>query len=130
VSETAFGAPSRFDDPARFSFAHGGKDGHPFPVPLKVYDKTIDTLRQALNRAKLGEMEKIEAFRRLDRQTREWEERAKRGPSFEQIMEREWNESPRFGGMTVMGPASEALSQKVRKTPSHKRDDRQLKLFR
>jgi hypothetical protein len=130
VSETAFGAPSRFDDPARFSFAHGGKDGHPFPVLLKVYDQTIDTLRQALNRAKLGEMDKIEAFRRLDRQTREWEERAKQGPSFEQIMDREWQESPRFGGMTVMGPASEDLSQRVRKKPSQKRDDRQLKLFR
>ncbi len=130
VSETAFGAPSRFDDPARFSFAHGGKDGHPFPVILKVYDQTIDTLRQALHRAKLGEMDKIEAFRRLDRQTRDLEQRIQSGPSLEQILDNEWRESPRYGGMTVMGPATEVLSQRVRKTSQARRDDRQLKLFR
>jgi hypothetical protein len=54
VAEVLHGAPSRFTDPARFSLAHGGKDGHPFPVPLKVYDKTIATLKQAVSAAKLG----------------------------------------------------------------------------
>ncbi|MEM6726124.1 MAG: DUF763 domain-containing protein, partial [Bacteroidota bacterium] len=48
VSEVIHGTPSRFKDPARFSFAHGGKDGHPFPVPTKVYDETIETLRKAV----------------------------------------------------------------------------------
>src|SRR6185295_3181685 len=52
VAEVIHGTSSRFDDPARFSFAHGGKDGHPFPVPLKTYDESLDFLRTALDRAK------------------------------------------------------------------------------
>jgi hypothetical protein len=68
------GAPSRFSDPARFSFAHGGKDGHPFPVPLKTYDESISVLRRALEAARLGHTEKLEGFRRLDRLTRSVEE--------------------------------------------------------
>ena len=66
VAEVIHGTPSRFSDPARFSFAHGGKDGHPFPVPLKTYDESMSVLRCALDRAKLGHSEKIEGFRRLD----------------------------------------------------------------
>ena len=54
VSEIIYGTPSRFTDPARFSFAHGGKDGHPFPVPLKVYDETIQVLKTSIEKAKLG----------------------------------------------------------------------------
>jgi hypothetical protein len=66
VAEVIHGTPSRFSDPARFSFAHGGKDGHPFPVPLKTYDESMSVLRRALDRAKLDNSEKIEGFRRLD----------------------------------------------------------------
>jgi hypothetical protein len=58
-----YGAPSRFADPARFSFAHGGKDGHPFPVPLTIYDETLNVLRRALDLAKLGQDEKLAALR-------------------------------------------------------------------
>jgi uncharacterized protein len=67
VAEVVHGAPSRFSDPARFSFAHGGKDGHPFPVPLKIYDESIGVLRRALDAAKVGDTEKIEGFARLNR---------------------------------------------------------------
>jgi uncharacterized protein len=70
VAEVLHGAPSRFSDPARFSFAHGGKDGHPFPVPLKVYDQTLRALRLAVDRAKLGQGDKLAALRRLDEQCR------------------------------------------------------------
>jgi uncharacterized protein len=66
VAEVVHGAPTRFDDPARFSFAHGGKDGHPFPVPLKVYDESIAVLRRALDAAAVGRTEKIDGFKRLD----------------------------------------------------------------
>ncbi len=66
VAEVVHGAPSRFNDPARFSFAHGGKDRHPFPVPLKTYDKSIEFLRTSLDAAKIGDREKIDGFRRLD----------------------------------------------------------------
>src|SRR6202035_1637654 len=67
ITEVVHGAPSRFSDPARFSFALGGKDGHPFPVPLKTYDESITVLRRSLNAAKLGGPEKLEGFARLDR---------------------------------------------------------------
>jgi len=67
IAEVVHGAPSRFSDPARFSFAHGGKDRHPFPVPLKTYDESLNFLRSSLDSAKLGDTDKIEGFRRLER---------------------------------------------------------------
>jgi len=70
VAEVIHGAPSRFADPARFSLAHGGKDGHPFPVPLRVYDQTIAVLKRAVAAAKLGESERLGAIARLDEQAR------------------------------------------------------------
>ena len=70
VAEVMHGAPCRFSDPARFSLAHGGKDGHPFPVPLKVYDETIRVVKSAVQRAKLGRDEELAALQRLDDQAR------------------------------------------------------------
>src|ERR1700679_526148 len=66
IAEVIHGTPVRFSDPARFSFAHGGKDGHPFPVPLKTYDASISVLRTALDAAKAGDSEKLDGMRRLD----------------------------------------------------------------
>ena len=60
IAEVVHGAPARFADPARFSFAHGGKDGHPFPVPLKTYDESISVLRRSLDAARLGHRDKVE----------------------------------------------------------------------
>lgn len=65
VSEVIYGTPSRFNDPARFSFAHGGKDGHPFPVPLKIYDESIRILRDSIEKSKLGYKDKSDCIRRL-----------------------------------------------------------------
>ena len=76
VAEVIHGAPSRFADPARFSLAHGGKDGHPFPVPLRVYDQTIAVLKRAVAAAKLGESERLGAIKRLDEQARRIDEEA------------------------------------------------------
>ena len=73
VAEVVHGAPSRFADPARFSYAHGGKDGHPFPVPLPVYDHTIAVLRDAVSAAKLGREEKLAALARLAAEARRLE---------------------------------------------------------
>jgi uncharacterized protein len=67
VAEVVHGAPSRFKDPARFAFAHGGKDGHPHPVPLKTYDESLRFLRHSLDAAKVSHTEKLDGFRRLDR---------------------------------------------------------------
>jgi hypothetical protein len=100
VAEVIHGAPSRFSDPARFSMAHGGKDGHPFPVPLRVYDETISVLKNAVDRAKLGNDEKLAAIRRLDTQARSVE-RFATGPGFEDFVRAEREHSPDYDGRTV-----------------------------
>jgi uncharacterized protein len=94
------GAPSRFEDPARFSLAHGGKDGQPFPVPLKVFDETIRVLKRAVERAKLGSSEALAAIRRLDHQARALEASAT-GPDFESFTAGERARSASLGGRTV-----------------------------
>jgi uncharacterized protein len=100
VAEVVHGAPCRFSDPARFALAHGGKDGHPFPVPLRVYDRTLRVLRDAVERAKLGNDERLQAIRELDRQARELEASAGQ-PNFSDFVERERRISPSLGGKTV-----------------------------
>jgi uncharacterized protein len=88
VAEVLHGTPARFSDPGRYSFAHGGKDGHPFPVPLRVYDETIRVLKDAVQQAKLGNAEKLGALRRLDAQTRTLE-RVANGPSLAALIDEE-----------------------------------------
>ncbi len=100
VAEVVHGAPSRFSDPARFSLAHGGKDGHPFPVPLRVYDETIRVLRSAIAHAKLGHADRLHAIQRLDSESRRLE-RAAAAPSFEEFIRQQWSASPGFDGRTV-----------------------------
>jgi hypothetical protein len=100
VAEIVHGTPSRFSDPARFSLAHGGKDGHPFPVPLKVYDETIRLLKRAVNRAKLGSPDALAAIRRLDAHARALEPHTS-GPTFEAIIARESALSAGLGGRRV-----------------------------
>ena len=100
-AEVVHGAPSRFADPARFSLAHGGKDGHPFPVPLKVYDETIRVLKDALGRAKLGESERLGAIRRLDERARVVDAAAVTPDELAAGIEREWRAKTALGGRTV-----------------------------
>jgi hypothetical protein len=102
VAEVIHGAPCRFSDPARYSLAHGGKDRHPFPVPIKVYDKTIGVLKAAVEQAKLGRDEKLGAIRRLDEQARRLEAYVS-GPSFEAVMAEERARSHDYGGRSVFG---------------------------
>ena len=65
VSELVYQKPPSFRDPARFSFAHGGKDGHPFPVNRKTYDESIQFLKTCLDKARIGDREKLDAFKKL-----------------------------------------------------------------
>jgi hypothetical protein len=102
VAEVLHGTPCRFADPARFSLAHGGKDRHPFPVPLKVYDETIRVLRSAVDKAKLGQDDRLTAIRALDMQARSLEATAA-GPSFEAYVAGGRQASAGFGGMSVFG---------------------------
>lgn len=184
ISEIAYGSPSRFDDPARFAFAHGGKDGHPFPVPLKTYDKTIAHLKNAIQSARVDNSDKVHAFKQLSKQAAQLEQPLnfsnqpnrqstrslsdpKQYPSdsrskqfintnnktikeetmstpaynltFDDIIDAEWQNSRRRGGMTVLGEASQNVERGVRgsrKTTNRpkrakkvKKVDNQLKLF-
>jgi hypothetical protein len=99
------GAPCRFSDPARFSLAHGGKDGHPYPVPVRVYDETLSVLRRAVDRARLGEDDRLAALKRLDAEARRLEATA-RGPSFERFAADERAASRAYGGKTVFDSSS------------------------
>jgi uncharacterized protein len=102
VAEVVHGAPCRFADPARFSLAHGGKDRHPYPVPTKVYDKTIEVLKAAVTQAKLGNDERLDAIRRLDQQARTLERHAT-GPSLPEYIAGEFDRSHDHGGRSVFG---------------------------
>ncbi|MFL5752986.1 MAG: DUF763 domain-containing protein, partial [Bacteroidia bacterium] len=118
VSEVIHGTSSRFTDPARFSFAHGGKDGHPFPVPTKVYDETISIFRNSLEKAKIGHSEKQQALKNLTIVAQLLEKNFEPNKNFNQVIAKERAESYKYGGRTVFGKA---------KPP--KQDPDQLSLF-
>lgn len=120
VSEVIYGTPTRFDDPARFSFAHGGKDGHPFPVPVNVFDETISTLQSAIQRAKVGNSDKADAIRKLYEIARNAEKDFIPNSNFDALIQKERDESYKYGGRTVFGEA---------KPPKKGNDNGQLKLF-
>jgi len=105
VSEVIHGTPSRFKDPARFSFAHGGKDGHPFPVPTKTYDEVISTLQKAVYKAKIGQTEKTEALKKLHALAARAEKDFIPTDNLQQVIEKEISESWKYGGKTVFGDA-------------------------
>jgi hypothetical protein len=119
VSEVINGTAVRFNDPARFSFAHGGKDGHPFPVPTKVYDETIMTLEKAVQKAKLGITDKLTAIKKLHEIAVRAEKDFIPNDQFGSLVEKEKGESWKYGGRTVW---DDTVSLK-------KKADIQLKLF-
>lgn len=114
VSEVIYGTPARFKDPARFSFAHGGKDGHPFPVPIKVYDDTLKTLQTAIYKAKIGQSEKKDAIRSLTVIAQRAEQDFTPNANFDQVIQQERDNSWRYGGRTVMGKAKPPVEQQLR----------------
>ncbi len=118
VSEVIHGTASRFQDPARFAFAHGGKDGHPFPVPIKVYDETISILQTAVHKAKLGNSDKQEAIKSLHTIASRAEKDFVPNTRFDELIEKEKNDSWQYDGRTVFG----------REKPPKKKDV-QLRLF-
>jgi len=102
VAEVVHGAPCRFSDPARFSFAHGGKDRHPFPVPVRVYDETIAVLKSAVQKARLGQQEELWALKRLDEQALTLERHAT-GRSAEELIREDQANSPAYDGRSIFG---------------------------
>src|SRR5690606_35238672 len=119
VSEVIHGTPTRFSDPARFSFAHGGKDGHPFPVPLKVYDETINTLKSAVEKARIGNADKSRAIEQLSKLSSTVEKSFIPDYSLDDIIKKERKASPALGGRAVFDDHGKRIPKK----------DSQLKLF-
>lgn len=105
VSEVIHGTPSRFSDPARFSFAHGGKDGHPFPVPVKVYDETIAVLQKAITNAKVSNSDRQHAIKALHSISAAAEKQFIPNAAFTDLIQKERDESWKYGGKTVFGDA-------------------------
>jgi uncharacterized protein len=101
IAEVVHGVPSRFSDPARFSFAHGGKDRHPFPVPLKTYDESLNFLRTSLDKAKLGGRDKLDGFRRLESFVRAVESKLEPRAEFDAVIAHEKAISPSLDGRSV-----------------------------
>ena len=101
VSEVIYGTPSRFNDPARFSFAHGGKDGHPFPVPLKIYDESIRILRDSIEKSKLGSKDKSECIKRLHETAVNVERHCSPEVDFDAAIKYEREHSKEWDGRTV-----------------------------
>lgn len=121
VSEVIHGTPSRFSDPARFSFAHGGKNGSPFPVPTIVYDETIQTLKSAVNRSKMGLSDKSKAIEKLGKIAQRAEENFEPNNNLDELIKKEKRDSWRYGGRI-----NETTSQKSKKNID---GNNQLKLF-
>jgi uncharacterized protein len=118
VAEVIHGTPVRFSDPARYSFALGGKDGHPFPVPLKTYDESIDVLRRSLDVAKIEGGEKLEGFRRLNKFVEAVETNLRPEAELRSLVAHEMALSPGLGGRSVTQdrkrPARPSRSQQMR----------------
>jgi hypothetical protein len=119
VSEVIYGAPGRFSDPARFAFAHGGKDGHPFPVPLKTYDESISHLRGAVDSARIDRSDKLRSLKMLHKMSLAIEKNCSPFADVDNVIQHERRQSYRYGGVTVMGPAH----------PPPRQDAVQLDLF-
>ncbi len=136
VAEVVHGTPTRFSDPARFSFAHGGKDRHPFAVPLKTYDESLNFLRTALDRAKLGDVrngsgrdlvgdrEKLDGFRRLERFVRAIETQFEPRANFEAVIAHENRISHSLNGRSVFD--DEPRQHKLRRRSNHHTRQRSL----
>jgi hypothetical protein len=129
IAEVVHGAPTRFEDPARFAFAHGGKDGHPFPVPLEVYDDSIGVLRRALAASKVGRSEKLDGMKRLDKLTRAVEQGRDPFADVGETIARERALSHEYGGRTVFDDPAPATTRGKAPSREGKPSRGQLTLF-
>ena len=116
VSEVVHGDASRFEDPARFSFAIGGKDGRPHPIDTKAMDETIDMLQTSVDKSKLGDKEKSRAIKRLHRACVENEKGASPISFLEDLIEYEWDHAEKTGGKTFMGDVKKGLTRTIMDT--------------
>ena len=116
VSEVVHGDASRFEDPARFSFAIGGKDGRPHPIDTKAMDETINMLQTSVDKSKLGDKDKSRAIKRLHRACVENEKGASPISFLEDLIEYEWDHAEKTGGKTFMGDVKKGLTRTIMDT--------------
>jgi Uncharacterized conserved protein len=129
IAEVVHGAPTRFSDPARYSFALGGKDRHPFPVPLKTYDESIGVLRNALDSAKMGDSDKLDGLKRLANFTRAVEQRYSPEADFEALVKHENAISAALDGRSVFDDRPRPPRTFQSRDSMERSGDKQLKLF-
>ena len=111
ASEVIHGTPSRFSDPARYSFAHGGKSGKPFPVPTNVYDATISNLKKSVEQAKIGNTDKHKAIKKLTEIAQKAEKGFTPNENFDRLIKRERDDSYKYGGRSSKGKAKPTNNQ-------------------
>ena len=113
TSEVIHGDSSRFDDPSRFAFAVGGKDGRPHPVDTKAYDETIEMLQDSVEKAKLGYKDKSKALKRLHHATKSVESKYTPISFLSDLLDVEWDHAEKKGGMTFMGKTIKGVTKAI-----------------
>ena len=113
TSELIHGDASRFDDPARFSFAVGGKDGRPHPIDREALQETIGHLQDSVEQSKLGYDEKSRALKRLHRATRHIEDTRAPEANLDELASAEWQRAEESGGMTFMGKVIPGVTKTI-----------------
>ena len=116
ASEVVHGDATRFDDPARFSFAVGGKDGRPHPIDEKSFDETVEMLQNSVDMAKLGDKDKSAALKRLHRLAVKGETKGIPMDFVSELIENEWKDAEKNGGKTFMGTVVKGLTRKIMDT--------------
>ncbi len=116
ASEVIHGDATRFDDPARFAFAVGGKDGRPHPIDTKALDETVDMLHNAVDRAKLGDKEKSKALKRLHQVAKAGENKGTPIDFLNDLIDHEWDHAEKNGGKTFMGNVMKGLTRSIMNT--------------
>jgi hypothetical protein len=116
ASEVIHGDATRFDDPARFAFAVGGKDGRPHPIDTKALDETVDMLQNAVDHAKLGDKEKSQALKRLHQVAKKGESKGTPIDFLSDLIDHEWNHAENSDGKTFMGSVVKGLTRKIMDT--------------
>ena len=113
ASEVIHGDASRFEDPSRFAFAVGGKDGRPHPVDTKAYDETIEMLQDSVEKSKLGDKDKSKALKRLHRATKKVESKYTPSEFLDDLLDMEWKDAEKNGGMTFMGKTIKGVTKAI-----------------
>jgi len=116
VSEVIHGDSTRFDDPARFSFAVGGKDGRPHPIDTEAFDETVEMLQDSVEKSKLGDKDKSSAMKRLHKVAVKGESVGTPLDFLEDLIEHEWNDSEKSVGKTFMGTVVKGVTRALMDT--------------